>query len=356
MGSQTALYSVHKDEGAKLVDFAGWDMPLQYTSIIAEHKAVRTTAGLFDVGHMGRLFLRGAGAAETIHQWVVSRITDMKVGQVRYTVVCNERGAALDDILVTRLASDRFLLVVNASNREKLLPWFRTTLPGNVELDDQTTQTGMLAVQGPEALRICSAVLEHDVSALGYYTAIELPGEVIVSRTGYTGEDGYEIIAPNDRMAALWSRAREEGAVATGLGCRDSLRLEMGFPLYGHELSESITPLEAGLKRVVHFDKDSFIGKEALERQRDDGIPRKRIGFVLNGPGVPRQGCPVLLEDQVVGESTSGGFSHVLGKGIGLALIDRNADDSGSLKVEIRGRAVDAEKTRPPFVEKRVKK
>lgn len=354
MGKQTALFDVHQAEGARLVDFAGWDMPLHYTSIVAEHKAVRETAGVFDVGHMGRVFVSGSGAEAAIHLWVVSRVADLIDGQVRYTLVCNEQGCALDDILVTRLSADRFLLVVNASNREKLLPWFTKHLPDAATMDDQTESTGMLAVQGKEAAQICSTVLATDVEPMGYYTAMELSGGVIVSRTGYTGEDGFEIIAPNDRVPDLWKAIRSQGAEAAGLGCRDSLRLEMGFPLYGHELTESVTPLEAGLKRVVHLDKDSFIGKETLQAQLDGGIPRKRIGFVLNGAGVPRQGCKVFRDGNPVGETTSGGFSHVLGKGIGLALIDR-ASESGELSIEIRGKQVAATITKSPFVEKRVK-
>lgn len=355
MTHQTALLSQHEAEGGKIVDFAGWRMPLQYESITREHQAVREEAGVFDVGHMGRFFLDGPAAAEGVSRLVVSRIDDMNHGQTRYTLVCNEQGCALDDILVNRLADDQFLLVVNASNREKLASWFNRHLPDAVLFQDKTLDTGMIAVQGPKAEAITSQVLDISLSALGYYNILMLDGGVYVSRTGYTGEDGFEIIAPNDQMEALWKAVRAAGASPAGLGARDSLRLEMGFPLYGHELSEEITPLEAVLKRVVHLDKSDFIGKEALEAQLENGVPRKRIGFVLTAAGVPRQGYQLYDGDSPIGEVTSGGYSTVLKKGIGLALVAADHVKPENLSVDIRGKKIPAEKTKPPFVEKRVK-
>lgn len=352
---QTALHQTHEAEGARLVDFAGWRMPLQYTSITAEHGFVRESAGVFDVGHMGRFFVSGPKAADSLARVTVSRIHDMEIGQTRYTIVCNHAGGARDDILVNRIGEENFLIVVNASNREKLWQWFSSHFEDDVQFVDKTLETGMIAVQGPKAESIVSGVLGCDVSGLAYYHIQSLDDGAYVSRTGYTGEDGFEIIAANDQMADLWKNVRECGAHPVGLGARDSLRLEMGFPLYGHELEETISPLEAGLKRVVHFDKDEYIGKAALEAQQEDGVPRRRIAFVLQGPGIPREGYPLSYGGTPIGKVTSGGFSPVLKKGFGLGLVKAEYAKTETLGVEIRGKVVPAERVKPPFVEKRVK-
>ncbi|MDP8244648.1 MAG: glycine cleavage system aminomethyltransferase GcvT [Candidatus Hinthialibacter antarcticus] len=355
MTLQTALHQLHESEGARLVDFAGWHMPLQYASITAEHGFVRESAGVFDVGHMGRFFVSGPKAADALARVTVSRIHDMEIGQTRYTLVCNHAGGARDDILVNRIGDENFLVVVNASNREKLWQWFSSHFEPEVEFVDKTLETGMIAVQGPNAEEIIINTLGAGFNTLEYYHIKDFHGRMFVSRTGYTGEDGFEIISNNDAIVEIWKKVREAGAQPVGLGARDSLRLEMGFPLYGHELEETISPLEAGLKRVVHFDKDDFIGKAALEAQQEEGVKRRRIAFVLQGPGIPRQGYPLSYGGAPIGEVTSGGFSPVLKKGFGLGLVDADYVKTEDLGVEIRGKVVSAKRVKPPFVEKRVK-
>ena len=355
MAHQTALYKQHQQENARLVDFAGWEMPLQYESITAEHEAVRTGAGIFDVGHMGRFFIKGGASSTAVKHVIASRTKDMDLGQIRYTTVCNHDGGTKDDVLVTRFGPDRFYMVVNASNREKLLAWFKEHLVYEGIFKDQTLETGMVAIQGPDALRITEQIAEYNLKPLQYYHAMEFEGDWIISRTGYTGEDGFEIIAPNSDIESIWKQAREAGAVPCGLGARDSLRLEMGYPLYGHELNETISPLEAGIGWVVHFDKDEFIGKQALVNQKDKGIPRRRLGFILEAPGVPRQDYTVYHEDTAIGTVTSGGFSSTLKKGIGLALVSPDYKKLDRVTIDIRGKKIPAIVLKPPFVEKHVK-
>lgn len=355
MGNKTALYNCHTDERAKMVDFAGWDMPLQYSSITAEHKLVRETCGLFDVGHMGRFYIKGANAAQSIERIVACSVSDMPNGKVRYTVVCNREGGIRDDILVTRLQEDAFFIVVNASNREKLFAWFQEHLDDGLDFKDDTLHSGMLAVQGPNALAITKQLTSDDAESLEYYNARELGDGWILSRTGYTGEDGFEIIAPNDAMPALWKKARELGGEPAGLGARDTLRLEVGYPLYGHELEEDISPLEAGLSWVINLDKEDFIGKNALVKQKEAGIPRRRIGLVLQDKGIPRQGYKLFDGDTEIGFLTSGGFAPTLNKGIGMGLVKASHVKPENLAVEIRGKMIPAKKMKPPFVAKSVK-
>ncbi len=355
MTFQTALHQCHLDEKARMVDFAGWDMPIQYTSITGEHKAVRKTCGIFDVGHMGRFYVSGANSAQAIEKIVACRVSDMPPGKVRYTVVCNEKGGVRDDVLVTCLGEDSYFIVVNASNREKLFEWFTRHLPEEIQLKDDTMNSGMIAIQGPKALEIVTQLTTGDAEQLEYYNARPFGENWILSRTGYTGEDGFEIIAPNGEMPALWKKARELGAEAAGLGARDTLRLEVGYPLYGHELLEDITPLEAGLSWVLDLEKDDFIGKDVLVKQKAEGMPRRRIGLVLEEKGIPRQGYKLFDGDTGIGELTSGGFAPTLNKGIGLGLVKSEYRNPKELYVEIRGRKVKAKKMKPPFVAKGVK-
>lgn len=355
MNLKTPLFPLHQESNARIVDFAGWEMPVQYNSITTEHQYVRETVGIFDVCHMGRFYLIGTGATQGLDRLVASRVTDLEPGVVRYTVVCNPAGGIKDDILITCLKPDGFLVVVNASNREKLLPWFKEHLRGKDLLADRTFETGMIAIQGPDSEPLVRQLLNADFSTLGYYQGIDLGDGLFVSRTGYTGENGFEIIAANDRIQEFWKKACALGAKPCGLGARDTLRLEMGFSLYGHELSEETSPLEAGLKRVVHLDKSDFIGKEALNKEAEMGSKRRRIGFQLIDRGVPREHCAVYDDDRLIGQSTSGGFSPTLQKGIGLALVDNSWRQSGTLSLEIRGKKIPIEVKKLPFVTKRVK-
>ncbi len=356
MALRTPLYEKHVAENARIVDFAGWDMPVQYESIPKEHKQVREGVGIFDVSHMGRFFFSGTNVGEELNQFFVSNVRDLLPGNTKYTLVCKEDGGVLDDVLVTCLDESNYMVVVNASNREKLLVWFKKHLSPSITFEDRTKDIGMVAIQGEQSPQVVQAIMKQDFSDLDYYSCKALGGYWYVSRTGYTGEDGFEIIAPNKRMPEVWDKARENGCAPVGLGARDTLRLEMGFPLYGHELSEEITPLEALLKWTIDFEAGDFIGKDALLKQMETGIPRRRLAFTLEGKGIPRADCKIFDEEESIGSVTSGGFSPVLNKGIGLALVQNGRQKSDNLFVQIRNRKIPINRVKIPFVKKKVKK
>ena len=353
MSLQTPLFEIHQQLKAQIVDFAGWSMPVQYASLTEEHKSVRDAAGIFDVCHMGRFSVWGPDSAAFLEQMVVSRITDLEPGQIRYTVVCNPEGGCKDDILVCRMGSNRYFLVVNASNREKIWNWFTSNKKGNCELRDDTNSTGMIAIQGPDAERITNQLFAADITSLPYYHIRIVDSAVLASRTGYTGEDGFEIAMPLDRTAELWNKAVALGAKPCGLGARDILRLEMGFSLYGHELNEEISPIQAGLGWLVHLNKPNFIGREILKKEKEGGPVLQRIAFTMTEKGIPRQGFNLYDEDTLIGEVTSGTFSPLLKQGIGLGIVSHIPS---SLFVDIRGKKGKAELAKLPFVPKRVKK
>ncbi|RMG36722.1 MAG: glycine cleavage system aminomethyltransferase GcvT [Planctomycetota bacterium] len=343
----TPLHDWHVHQGARLVDFAGWHMPLQYTSIIAEHHAVRTAAGLFDVGHMGRLEIAGPDAAAFLDRLVTRRCGDMATGRIRYALLTNDRGGTIDDVLVYRLP-DRFLVVCNAANRPRVLRWLDAHREQvSATLTDRTEATFMLALQGPRALEIARDVLGSAVAALRYYhgRSVVWDGQsVLVSRTGYTGEDGIEAIVDADAALALWSAlweaGRNRGLMPAGLGARDTLRLEAGMPLYGHELTEKIDPLTAGLEFAVDLDKD-FVGRDALRTIAERGPQRTRVGLSLDSRRIARQGCAVFPADgnERIGEVTSGTFSPTLQRSIAMAYVPRSFAETGTrLRVDIRGR------------------
>jgi len=281
MALRTALHPWHAAHGGRLVDFAGWDMPVQYSSIVDEHAAVRGHCGLFDVSHMGRLSLTGPGALGLVDHVFTNSAASMRDGQARYGLVCNPQGGILDDILVYRWP-DGWSMVVNASNREKIIRWLADHATGrDVDVRDDTTRTAMIAVQGPMTFELFRGLTEADPATLKYYHALKTRNRghpCVVSRTGYTGEDGLEVVTDADQAVALWEELVARGARPCGLGARDTLRLEAGMPLYGHELSEDIDPLQAGLGWAVKLDKADFIGRDSLERRRHDpsGLPRPR--------------------------------------------------------------------------------
>lgn len=353
MNLRTPLYDDHVQANAKFVDFSGWDMPVQYGSLTNEYLAVREKAGIFDVSHMGRFWISGPKAMEAIDRVVVSNIKKVEPGKARYTLVCNPDGGCKDDILVSRLNEDTFFVVVNASNREKLWNWFKEQFPDDVDFKDKTQETGMIAIQGPEALRIVDELVDIDPDTLGYFKIQQLSNSILLSRTGYTGEDGFEITAPKDQISAYWKKAVELCAKPAGLGARDLLRLEMGYPLYGHEINEEISPVQAGLGWTVHLKKEDFIGKDVLERQKKEGTVLQQIAFQLDGVGIPRQGCILYDGEEEVGEVTSGSFSPILKKGIGMGLVSHKPQD---LQVGIRNKKVKAQLATLPFVESKVKK
>lgn len=328
-----------------MVDFAGWSMPVQYTSIVEEHLACRTSAALFDVSHMGRLFLEGPGAASLLDRLLTRKVAGMAVGKVRYSLVCNEQGGILDDVLVYHLLGiagpSYFVLVVNASNRLKILNWIEPHLTSDVKVTDRTRETAMIAIQGPQAIELLSSHTGVALVEMGYYhaTVSMVDGvSAIISRTGYTGEDGCELILPAQRAEALWSRLVSQRATPAGLASRDTLRLEAAMPLYGHELSESINPYQAGLGFAVNLEGRKFVGRAALERLKDDPDQPRRVGLTLGSRRVPREHYAVFDGDEPVGEVTSGTFSPTLNKPIAMAYVQSKASATGApLTIDIRG-------------------
>jgi len=361
---KTPLNQWHADHGGRLVDFAGWSMPVQYSSIVTEHQATRTGIGLFDISHMGRLRFDGAGAAEFLDQLLTRRVIGLKSGLIRYSLVVNEAGGILDDVLVYHLndldGTPFHLLVVNASNRGKIVDWIQRHLKPehDVQMEDQTIDTAMIAVQGPQAIQLVEPLVEASVGELDYYsgTVTRVRGASgIVSRTGYTGEDGCELIVPAREATGLWERLAADGAALglqpAGLGARDTLRLEAAMPLYGHELSEQIDPYQAGLGFAVHLKDREFIGHAALAKAKAAGPDRpRRVGLQIEGKRVAREHFAVTAAGEVVGEVTSGTFSPTLEKPIAMAYLRSDLAEVGTeVEVDIRGRSVIARVVPLPF-------
>jgi aminomethyltransferase len=347
----TPLYEEHKALGARLVDFAGWEMPVQYEGIKAEHEAVRTAAGLFDVSHMGEVVIRGPQAEEAVQRLVTRDVSRLSVGQAGYAAVCYESGGTVDDVLVYRTPDD-FLIVVNASNREKDVAHFREhTEDLDAKLADESDDWALLALQGPRAVELMQPFTETDLSSIKYYRyeVGEVDGAyAVLSRTGYTGEDGFELfVRPND-APGVWRRLIEAGATPVGLGARDTLRLEAGMCLYGNELDAETTPLEAGIGFAVNLDKkQGFVGQEALRRENEEGLKKRLVGFKVEGRGIARHDYPVAVGGETVGSVTSGTLSPTLGEAIGLALVAPDVEDE--FEVVIRNRPVAARTVPLPF-------
>ena len=348
---RTPLYEEHKKLGAKLVDFAGWEMPVQYEGIRAEHKAVREHAGLFDVSHMGEAVFRGPDAERAVQRLVTRDAGKQEIGQAGYTAICYESGGTVDDGLVYR-REDNFLIVMNAANREKDIEHFReNTADLEVDISDESDDWALLALQGSEAAEILQTFTDVDLSSLKSFRFIdaELEGAwVIISRTGYTGEDGFELYLGPDDALTLWEKLVDAGAIPAGLGARDTLRLEAGMCLYGNELDPETTPLEAGIGFAVHLGKeDEFIGQEALREEKEQGLRKKLAGFVLEERGIGRHGYPVTVDGEEVGTVTSGTMSPTLNEAIGLALVASGVEDK--FEVVIRDRPVPARTVQLPF-------
>lgn len=356
---RTPLYDWHAQHGGRLVDFAGWSMPVQYSSIVAEHQATRTAVALFDVSHMGRLRFDGPGAAEFLDRLTTRRVNDLKPGRVRYSLLTNESGGILDDVLVYRLAdaADQpyYLMVVNASNRQKIVQWIEPRLADarQVQFTDVTYDWAMIAVQGPQALAAAQPLVEVDLSRLKYYQAAEtrVAGHGgIVSRTGYTGEDGCELILGSAAAPAVWETLIAAGGTAAGLGARDTLRLEAAMPLYGHELTEEINPFQAGLAFAVDLDQRSFPGRDALARLKDDARLPRRIGLEIEGKRPAREGHQVLDEGRRVGCVTSGTLSPTLGRPIAMGYVEpQTAVPGRRLQIDVRGQVLPATVVELPF-------
>jgi aminomethyltransferase len=371
---RTPLFDWHVAQGARMVDFAGWAMPVQYTSIIEEHNATRNAVAVTDISHMGRLRFEGPGAAVFLAEMFTRRVADMELGQVRYSLVTNDTGGVLDDILVgyyhDSYGQPFYMVVVNASNRQKIVDWIhahltreRAEAPGReVIFTDLSRLWAMFAIQGPKSIDVLQPLVNVDLKWMRYYrgSRVQLlhPGAHrqggIVSRTGYTGEDGFELSVGSEIAPAIWQAIVEQGnqygIIPCGLGARDTLRLEAGMPLYGHELSETINPFEAGLGFACHLVGYDFPGRDALLKIQDTPLERVRVGLALDGQRVPRQGYAINCEDYHVGEVTSGTFSPTLKRPIAMGFVKRAAAVIGTeLKIDLRGRPEPARVVDLPF-------
>lgn len=361
---RTSLYQHHVALGARMVSFAGWEMPIQYTGILGEHRAVRNAAGIFDLGHMGQVEFTGPDA-EAFLQWTTTNdVTTLAPGEAQYSLLPNERGGAVDDIIVYRRPEGEagYLVVVNAANHERDVAWWRELRERRPDLDvtirDLSDDLGMIAIQGPKAEQITARVTDIDLPSIRYFTWARgsvSGADSMIARTGYTGEDGFEFYAPQDAIVTIWEALREageaDGLVPVGLGARDTLRLEARMPLYGQELSDDISPYEAGLGWAVKLDAADFVGRDEMARTKESKPRRRAVGFVTIGrTAAPRTHCRVLVDGTEIGEVTSGAFSPTLEKNIGLALINREYAGVGKpLQIEIRGKLVDAEQVKTPF-------
>lgn len=355
---RTPLYECHREAGARMVPFAGWEMPVQYAGVIDEHRAVRTAAGLFDVSHMGEVRVRGAGAEALLQRLTPNDVAKLAPGRAHYSGLLTEQGTYVDDLLVYRLGADDFLAVVNASNAARDFEWIASrAAEADAEVTDASDDYALLALQGPRALEILAPLARPDIAVLRYYGFAQ--GEVdgvpaLLSRTGYTGEDGFEIYLSPEGAPRVWRRLMEVGAPLglkpAGLGARDTLRLEAAMALYGHEIDETTTPFEAGLGWVVKLDKGDFLGRDALLAQRQAGPPRQLVGFEVQGRGIARQGHAVLAGGEPVGAVTSGTFSPTFEKALGLAYVPPGLAAPGTpLAVDVRGREVAAAVVETPF-------
>ncbi|MBO8136662.1 MAG: glycine cleavage system aminomethyltransferase GcvT [Desulfotomaculum sp.] len=354
---RTPLYNVHKELNAKMVEFGGWEMPVQYEGIIKEHKAVRERAGLFDVSHMGELLLEGPGALDVLQRLVTNDISKIDIGRAVYTPMVKEDGGTLDDLLIYNLGADRYLLVVNASNKDKDLNWLKDHLSGKVNVADKSEDYALLALQGPLAQQVLQKITSLDLKAIKYYhfTMGVVAGiPCLVSRTGYTGEDGFELYCHPEEAEKLWqavlTTGKEDGVVPAGLGARDTLRFEACLPLYGNELSEEINPLMAGLGWTVKFNKGDFIGKEALAEIKDAGVSHKLVGLKMVERGIPRTGYPVEFNGQEVGWVTTGSYAPTLNANLALAYVKPGyAEEGTELEIVIRGKGLKAAVVPKPF-------
>jgi len=342
-----------------MVPFGGWEMPVEYSGLIAEHMAVRTAAGLFDVSHMGEFEVEGRGALAFLQRVTSNNVAKLVDGRAQYSALPMPNGCPVDDIIVFRRAEDRYLIIVNAANRAKDLAWLREQHPADCTLVDRSDDFALLALQGPEAQAILTPLTPLDLDQIGYYRFAEGPVDgrpASVSRTGYTGEDGFEILVPAAEGEALWDRllaaGKGSGLVPAGLGARDTLRLEARMCLYGNDMDETTTLVEAGLGWIVSLDaaKGDFLGREVLAKQKADGAPRKLVGFEMAGRGIGRHGYPVWLDGEHVGEVTSGTHAPFLKKAIGLTYLPRaRAEVGAEIAIEIRGQRIAARVVPTPF-------
>ncbi|MBL4937565.1 glycine cleavage system aminomethyltransferase GcvT [Clostridium sp. YIM B02515] len=363
---KTRLYDAHIKYGGKLIEFARWMLPVQYEGIIEEHEAVRNAAGLFDVSHMGEIKATGKDAFNFVQNLVTNDISVLEDNQVIYTFMCYENGGVVDDLLVYKFNKEDYLLVINASNVEKDFQWMlENKMNYEVELKNISEEISEVALQGPKAQEILQTLTAFNLDDIKFFYCrrdVVIDGiKCLVSRTGYTGEDGFEIYTNNEDITKIWNSILEAGKTygvkPAGLGCRDTLRFEAALPLYGNEISKDITPLEAGLGFFVKLNKKSFIGKEALVRQKEEGLKRKLVGFEMNERGIPRHGYEVTSNGENIGFVTTGYMSPTLKKNIGLALIDSKYTELGTeIDILIRNKSVKAKVISKKFYSKNYKK
>ncbi|MBK3914560.1 glycine cleavage system aminomethyltransferase GcvT [Listeria ivanovii] len=352
---KTPIHPLYEKYGAKTIDFGGWDLPVQFSGIKAEHEAVRTNAGLFDVSHMGEIFVEGAESTAYLQYLLSNDIEKIKIGKAQYNIMCYENGGTVDDLVVYRLSETKYLLVVNAANTEKDYDWIVKNIKGDVTVSNVSSKYGQLALQGPDAEKILTKLTNVDLSAISFFGFVEdadIAGvKTIISRSGYTGEDGFEIYMPSEDATKVFEAIMAEEVLPIGLGARDTLRLEAVLALYGQELSKDITPLEAGLNFAVKLKKEAdFIGKEALIKQKEAGLTRKLVGIELIERGIPRHDYPVFLNGKEIGVVTSGTQSPTLGTNIGLALIDIAHTEIGQeVEIGIRNKKIKAKVVATPF-------
>ena len=354
---QTPLNRVHREAGARMVDFGGWDMPVEYSGIVREHGAVRSGVGLFDVSHMGEIEIRGPQGVELIDSLCSNRAASLRDGQAQYSALLNPNGCFVDDLLVHRVADDHYFLCVNAANQDADFQWFRENNRFEAEVDFASERFAQLAIQGPRALAVASRLTDLDLAGMRYYWFAHgnfagVPS--MVARTGYTGEDGFEVYLPPSEAERTWhailAAGESDSILPCGLGARNTLRLEAAMSLYGHEVDAETTPYEAGLGWIVKLDKQDFCGRDVLVRQKAEGVSRKIAGFVMTSRGIARDGYRVLVDGEPVGRVTSASPAPHLDKNIGLAMLPVNCCKRGTpIAIEIRGRAVSAEVVPIPF-------
>lgn len=355
---KTPLNQIHKDLGAKMTDFGGWEMPVEYTGIIAEHKAVRNQCGLFDVSHMGEILVRGKDAAKSLQKIITNDIQKLEPGKIIYTPICKEDGGIIDDLLVYCLRENEYLLVVNAANIEKDYNWIKKHLLGKTAAENLSKKYAMLALQGPESKKILTRLTDIDLNSLDYYNFREakVSGvEMIISRTGYTGELGYELYFEPAEAEKIWSELINAGAdfglKPCGLGARNTLRLEKMYALYGNDIDEKSNPYEARLGWTVALDKGDFIGREKLIDIKENCCSRKLIPFKIKGRGMARHGYEVYAGEEKIGQVTSGSYSPSLEEGIGLAYLKTEYTEVGTeIEIKVRSRKIKAEVVKGPFV------
>ena len=355
---RTCLYDKHVKQGALISPFGGFDMPIQYSTIIDEHQAVRTDCGVFDVSHMGEVTVKGADAERYVQHIFTNDVSKIEAGQILYGMMLYDNGGTVDDLLVYKMAENDFLLVINAANIDKDWEWMQKQSEGfNIELLNRSEDYGQIAVQGPNAETVVEEVLGIACKELTFYT-VKTIGDVIVSRTGYTGEDGFEIYASHNYICDCWDKLMESGRCKPcGLGCRDTLRFEVGLPLYGDELSADISPVMAGLSMFCKLDKEEFVGKDALVDQKTNGVAQKLVGIELEGKAIPRHGYRVLKDGEPVGEVTTGYHSISTDKSVCMALVKVPFNKLGTpLEVQIRKKTFPGVVVKKKFYEKHYKK